>query len=266
MLRTTARLVLAGLLAAGTVGQGASADTQQRLDRIERLLESGSLLEMDRTQQQLQREVAELRGEVDLMERELENLRRQQRSLYEDLDTRLREVERSGVAAPPEPAPELPPATPSLDEELAAGEAPESDLLATETPETADEAAAEEAYQRAFDLLQDGRYQAAGSAFQAVLEEHPGTSYAENARYWLGETHYVVRNFDQALEQFEAVAGNPDNSKRPDAILKIGFIHYEQQQWDQARAALERVREEHAGTTVAALAEDRLQQMRDAGR
>ena len=270
---TIARLGLPALLLAGFALQPAAADTQERLDRIERLLESGTLLEMDRNQRQLQSEFSELRGEVDLMERELEELRRQQRNLYEDLDNRLRELERGGTSglstpgSPPEATPDLPPATPSLDDDLAAMEdAPESDLLDDEVPETADEAAAEEDYQRAFELLRDGRYQAAGNAFGQVLEDHPGTLYADNARYWLGETYYVVREFDSAMEHFQAVAEDPDNGKQADALLKVGFIHYERQQWDSARAALERVRNDHAGTTVAALAEDRLQQMRDAGR
>ncbi|MCP1674094.1 tol-pal system protein YbgF [Natronocella acetinitrilica] len=278
------RIALGAALVAGLACGTATADTQQRLDRIERLLESSSLLDMDRNQQQLQREFAELRGEVDVMQRQLEELRQQQRNLYEDLDTRLRNLERDGGsgggsadsdliipdASVDDDLVDLPPATPSLEDDLASASAeedePESELLASEAQGNGDAGAAEEDYQRAFDLLREGRYQAAGNAFSQVADNHAGTIYADNARYWLGETYYVVRDFDAAMEHFTAVAENDDNNKQPDARLKIGFIHYERQQWDRARQTLEQVRDEHAGTTVATLAEDRLRQMRDAGR
>ena len=278
------RIALGAALVAGLACGTATADTQQRLDRIERLLESSSLLDMDRNQQQLQREFAELRGEVDVMQRQLEELRQQQRNLYEDLDTRLRNLERDGASAGgsadsdliipdasvDDDLVDLPPATPSLEDDLASASAeedePESELLASEAQGNGDAGAAEEDYQRAFDLLREGRYQAAGNAFSQVADNHAGTIYADNARYWLGETYYVVRDFDAAMEHFTAVAENDDNNKQPDARLKIGFIHYERQQWDRARQTLEQVRDEHAGTTVATLAEDRLRQMRDAGR
>ncbi|MDZ7810957.1 MAG: hypothetical protein U5L11_13915 [Arhodomonas sp.] len=52
--------------------------------------------------------------------------------------------------------------------------------------------------------------------------------HADNARYWLGASHYVVREFDQALSRVPARPQRLDDSgKRPDALLKSGYIHYE---------------------------------------
>jgi TolA-binding protein len=53
----------------------------------------------------------------------------------------------------------------------------------------------------------------------------------------------------------------PDSAKLPDALLKIGFCNFELQQWDQARAALQRVAREFPDTTAARLATQRLERM-----
>ncbi len=254
-------------LALGLSAAPASADVERRLDRIERLLDGGTLMDMSRLQDRMRQEVQELRGEFELMQRAIHDLERQQRSLYEDLDLRLQALEQgAGDTQPGAVVPD----TPGLDAEfdleadLDAMDG-ETDISAADAEANGD-SAAEAAYQEAFDLLRDGRYERAGQAFRAVLENHPGTLYAENALYWLGESYYVVRDFDAAMEQFEAVAADEDNNKRPDALLKKGFIHYERGQWDQARSTLEQVRDEYPGSTVATLAENRLQRMRDEGR
>lgn len=273
MAETTARptrwrhgLVIA-VLALGLVSVPAWADVERRLDRIERLLDGSTLMDMNRLQERLRQEVQELRGDVDIMQRALDDLERQQRSLYEDLDSRLQSLEQgAGDSQPGAQVPE----TPGLDAEVDLeaeldGLEGETDIDAGELDASAD-GDAEAAYQKAFDLLRDGRYSRAGDAFREVLENHPGTLYAENALYWLGESYYVVRDFDTAMEHFEAVVADEDNNKRPDALLKKGFIHYERGQWDRARSALEQVRDDYSGTTVATLAENRLQRMREEGR
>ncbi|MEN1727898.1 MAG: tetratricopeptide repeat protein, partial [Pseudomonadota bacterium] len=54
-------------------------------------------------------------------------------------------------------------------------------------------------------------------------------------------------------------------SKQGDALLKIGFSHFELQQWTEARAALEQVRSDFPDSTLARLADGRLRDMRLAG-
>ncbi len=263
---TWRRGLVALALTAGLLAQPAAADVERRLDRIERLLDGSTLMDMSRLQERLRDEVANLRGDIDVLQREVQELQRQQRSLYEDLDSRLQAIEQGDTgtagAAPPD-RPSLP-ETPALDADLAAGGEP------TDIPDEAGEAApqsdAAEDYQRAFELLREGRYESAGNAFREVLENHPGTLYADNALYWLGESYYVVRDFDSAMAQFESVIADGDNNKRPDALLKKGFIHYERGQWQQARNALEEARDAYPNTSVATLAENRLRRMRDEGR
>ena len=84
------------------------------------------------------------------------------------------------------------------------------------------------AYDEALELLKEGRYNDASAAFQSFLKTYPGSSYADNAQYWLGEVYYVTRKFKPALAEFGKVLTNiRDSTKIADAKLKMGYIHYE---------------------------------------
>ena len=54
----------------------------------------------------------------------------------------------------------------------------------------------------------------------------------------------------------------PQHTKAKDALLKIGFIQYENKQWQQARKSLQQVTANYPGTTVASLAAKRLDRMK----
>jgi tol-pal system protein YbgF len=98
----------------------------------------------------------------------------------------------------------------------------------------------------------------------AILREG---RYADNANYWLGETYYVTRDFDQALQTFAGLVNNfPQSPKVSDSQLKMGYIYYEKQDWAAARKSLEAVVSNYPGTTTARLANDRLQRMKKEGR
>ena len=123
--------------------------------------------------------------------------------------------------------------------------------------------AEQQAYDQAFRALRETRYADAAEGFDGFLRDHPQSSYAPNALYWLGEVYYVTRDFETALAQFERLQETyPDSSKKPDALLKIGFSHYELGNWDRARAALEQVIADFPGTNYSRLAENRLRTMR----
>ncbi len=244
-MRAAARAVLAVWLTLASLAAPAEVRLEDRVTRLEQLVNGRGLVEMLTQLEQLQREVQALRGEVELQGHELQQLKARQRDLYVDLDRRLQQLE---AGAAPSGAPATPAGTGA----------------ATPSPGSADAARAD--YQRALDILREGRYRQAGEAFQAFLKTHPGSAYADNAQYWLAETYYVTRQFDAALAEFEKVLKQyPGSSKIPDARLKIGFIQYEKGHWDQAREALQQVVAEHPGTTAARLAAERLARMKREG-
>ena len=121
-------------------------------------------------------------------------------------------------------------------------------------------------YQAAFELLKDQRYEPAAMAFEQFLKSYPDSELADNAQYWLAESHYVTQGFERALGEFEIVITRYPNSRKvPDALLKMGYCNYELEQWGAARDALKRVQGEFPETTAARLAGQRLERMEEEG-
>lgn len=82
---------------------------------------------------------------------------------------------------------------------------------------------AKEQYDYAFGLLSQANYPEAESALIAFLVNHPKDPLAGNAKYWLGETHYVRGQFRDAAVIFaEGYQQYPDSAKAPDNLLKLG--------------------------------------------
>ena len=212
-----------------------------------------SLLDLLRQLEELQTEVRQLRNTVEVQGHELEQLKGRHRTLYDDLDKRLREVERRSsavVAAPPPPLPVTVPST-----VLSAPAAPR----VVTVPQ-------QQEYDAAFELMKQGLYDRAVKAFRAFLVKHPDSGLADNAQYWIAEGNYVLRNYKLALEEFTKVVNAANNPKAPDALLKIGYVHYELGAYDKARKTLTDVQERYAGTGVAKLAAVRLEKMKKEGR
>lgn len=225
-----------------------SGDHERRLQRLERILENRILVEMLDRMEALQTELQALRGASETHANKIEGLKRRQKELYLDLDRRMQELERTGVGSPAAPP-------------QAAADAAE-DVNAT-----VDANIEQSAYERAFRMLQEGRYDQAEGEFQTFLQAYPNGRYTANAQYWLGEVYYLKRDFDKAVREFSKVIdGYPNSTKRPNALLKKGFVHYEKGEWAEARASLQAVKQQYPETSAARLASNRLRQMSAEGR
>ena len=81
-----------------------------------------------------------------------------------------------------------------------------------------------QAYESAYGFLLQQNYGAAQAGFTDFLKTYPRDSLVPNALYWLGETHYVQRNYADAAEAFDLVMQGFGNSpKAPDSMLKRGM-------------------------------------------
>ena len=206
-----------------------------------------TLLDLLRQLEELQTEVRQLRNTVEVQGHDLEQLKGRQRSLYDDLDKRVREAERRATAPPPVPVASV----------ATAGATPSARVI---TPPQQQE------YDAAFELMKQGQYEKAVKAFRVFLTKHPDSGLADNAQYWIAEGNYVLRNYKLALEEFTKVVNDTQNPKVPDALLKIGYVHYELGAYDKARKTLTDVQQRYAGTSVGKLAAVRLDKMKKEGR
>ncbi|MET0065824.1 MAG: tol-pal system protein YbgF [Candidatus Thiodiazotropha sp.] len=245
-----------------------AASLEQRLQRLERTMQNQSLADLVLQIQQLQREVQQLRGDVEMQKHTMDAMSRRQRDLYLDIDQRLSRFQGAPVAAAaaasapgaaaPQPAPST--SAPPGGGPVVASAPPAAQVT---PPDPKQE---ELAYQEAFNLLKQGRYPESISAFSSFLKQYPGGSYEDNAQYWLAEASYVNRDFDTALNEFSQVrARYPQSPKVPGAMLKMGYIHYEKQNWDEAKGVLKELQMNYPDTTEARLADKRLQRISKEG-
>lgn len=79
-------------------------------------------------------------------------------------------------------------------------------------------------YENAFAMVKNRQYKAAQTEFESFLRDYPDHALASNARYWLGETHYVRGEFESAARVFaEGYQKDPKGSKAGDNLLKLGL-------------------------------------------
>ncbi len=262
---------------------------EKRLANVERLLQNNGLLEMLQQIESLQQEVKKLRGEIEVNNHVIDQMKNQQHNLYVDIDRRLQSIEtpitgnqsptaktinsnppletlgRTETVSPPQNHNQAEAVALTLEQtdtqtQASATTASET-ASAPEPVKTAksDEIQIQAKYQQAFKLLKKSEYDQAIKAFDAFLQAHPNNQYSDNAQYWMAETLYVKRQYEDAIREYNnLVTHYPDSQKVPHGLLKIGYSYQEMGKTDEAKLWYTEVRQRFPGTTASRLANDRL--------
>ena len=83
---------------------------------------------------------------------------------------------------------------------------------------------AQAAYDKAYNAMKKGDYKTAEAGFTAFMKKYPKSDLVGNANYWLGETYYVRKQYEQAVGVFaDGFTKYKNNSKAPDNLLKLGL-------------------------------------------
>lgn len=243
--------LLAGGLAWSTAVRAQPADKQlvyESLDRIE----------------QLEQEVRQLRGDLEVYRHRQENLNRRLEALESGAPGggARSELPSPETTVPPQrvtstlPSPEVRP-TPGPREE-APQQSPGRAL-----PSMAASGSEQVDYDKTLHLLREGRFEKAIAGFQDFLRNHPDSPLAGNSQYWLGEAYYVTRDFDNAKAAFINLGVNyPNNEKLPEALLKLGNIYQELGDKVKAREVLQQLLQTYPSSQAAGLAQKRLSTLR----
>lgn len=169
-------------------------------------------------------QLRDLTGRVEEVSFSLQRFEDRLEKLVADVDFRLAALERStspGAAMPPA---EIPSAQRG---EGAAGDRPADPDPVREPTGTANllpAGSAAEQYQEAQRLLTQGRYEDAEAALRTFLDRHPENQLSDNARYWLGESYYVRKRYEEAASAFlDNYKRGENGSKAPDNLLKLGL-------------------------------------------
>ncbi len=209
------------------------ADLSRRVDNL-------NLAAQSRDTIRLGDEMRGLRGDVENLRYLIESASKRNQELYVDLDKRLQTLESSGRSA-----------RLTIENQIVAPPP------AVATPEE------EATYLKVFDLLKASKYDEAISGFQEMIGRWPKGRYADNAHYWLGESHYAKKDYHTALDAFQKLLEQfPASAKAPDALLKSGLCYQQMGQPDAARERLQKVIDNHPNSSAAALAKARLEQLK----
>src|SRR5690606_15208394 len=142
----------------------ARVDAQQRT--LDQMASGGALMNLADSIDALRREMAELRGQVEVLHARLDLLDKRQKDLYVDLDNRLRKFEQ----------------------------------VRAEQDQAAQAAAAEQqAYEAGLAHFKANNYGAAIQALQAFQNEYPQSELAPSAQYWIGNAYYALRDYKAAI-------------------------------------------------------------------
>lgn len=195
--------------------------------------------------QQLQDDIAELRGIVEEQSHQIAKLQADQKEQYIDLDRRVAAL--SGGTGPTT-APGGNGAAASGPTTSGGGPGPAASANNSER----------DAYTTAFNMTKDKRFNDAIAAFNQLLVTYPKGEYSGNAYYWLGELYLAQPEpaLEKARQSFAQVVNQyPTNAKISDAMYKLGVVYHRLGDKTKALEYLNRVQSQYPGTQAAKLAQ-----------
>lgn len=210
-------------------------DLRAKVDAIAKDLNARVDTKMDKTQaldfvnqnEQAMAEIAKLRGQIEVLANQIAMAEKRQKELYADLDARLKKVEPKEV---------------TID-----GKTTEIDPLE------------QKSYDSAMATLKGGDYAAAAQALQEFVRRYPGSGYASNAQYWLGNAYYASGDFKGAIAAQQSLLSlYPDSPKAPDALLNIATSYLELKDKKNAKKYWQMVISKFPGSAAAATAKERM--------
>ncbi len=203
------------------------------------------------TLKSLQQDLQELRGQLEIQNHQIAELKKQQIIPYKDLDTRL-----GNVAVSPTPR--------APDDELHLDMSQNTTSTALKKPisypipaNTMKNNPADEqiSYLAAYELVKNKHFDEALQAMQNFVSYYPHGGYTANAYYWLGELYMVKKYYPEAIKQFETVLNQfPASSKSAPSSLKIGYALAASGKEFEAKKRLQQVVKNYPDTPTAQLA------------
>ncbi|MGS2723788.1 tol-pal system protein YbgF [Porticoccus sp. GXU_MW_L64] len=187
--------------------------------------QSGQLINQQQTEmfyqlQSLLEEVRQLRGMVEELTYQVDELKQRQQDDYLDLDRRISTAgNTAGGSGVPDSAPGV--NQPTL-------------------PVAGDDE--KQLYGRAQSLLKAKQFDEASAAFENHIASYPNGKLVANSHYWLGQIYMVKGDLAKAGQAFSQVVNKyPGSNKALDSALKLGRVYHLQGDNAKARALLEKV-------------------------
>lgn len=114
-------------------------------------------------------------------------------------------------------------------------------------------------YMEAYKTYKAGKIKEAREKFMTVLKDYPENEYSDNARFWVAETYYKEKAYEDAILAYEELLRkNPESNKAPAALLKQGLAFYAIKEDEFGRITLEKLIKKFPNSEEAKLARKKL--------
>ena len=215
----------------------------------------------------LEKKSRELTGENEVLQNEIEQLKKVQKQGFLNIDEQIDELRQNK-----KPTPQVQSSTAVIDSKSVVASSVKLDVAKNVTtpasepthdiksagiktiPKNVTENSAssngsirapsdyeKETYQDAFNKM-SASPTAATQAFKEYIKLQPDSPLAANAQYWIGEIMYSHNNYKGAVQEFIKVLQQYKGSnKAPDAAIKLGYSFYALKNWPYARRTFEDV-------------------------
>ncbi len=246
---------------------------ETRFAKVEEALKNQALLDLYTQIEALKADLNKLRGQIEVLNNNVENSAKRQRDMYTDLDSRLTRIEQHGGAVAPFPAvptsaPAAVTAPPVAAQAPAVAPAASATAALPASPASipGDPAAEARNYDAAQAQRRLGNYQGAIVAFQNFLAQYPKSNLAPRAQYWIGDSYFNLRDFRLAIAaQQTLVKTYPDSATVPDAMLNIASSQIEMGETIAGKKSLDEILQKFPISEAAGKAKRRLAAMNAVG-
>ena len=117
-------------------------------------------------------------------------------------------------------------------------------------------------YDTAWADYTNGQWELAIQGFEAYLKTFPRSEFADDAQFYIGQTHYADGAFEDAVNAFEeALLNYPTGDIVPEASYKRGLALDRLGETDRAQQAFELVVENYPDSTMATLSQQALDRL-----
>jgi tol-pal system protein YbgF len=203
--------------------------------------------------QQMQEEIAQLRGMLEVQQNEIQRLKQEGLERYQDLDSRLSAAS-SGRSVSQNSS-----TVGAIDAGGPVQAPPGASAQGAASNESADPEKEKLYYDAAFDLIKAKDFDKASQAFSAFLRKYPNSPYAGNAQYWLGEVNLAKGDLQGAGQAFAKVSqAYPQHNKVPDSLYKLADVEVRLGNRDKANGILRQVIADYPNSSAAQLAQRQL--------
>lgn len=233
-----------------TVNNSLSAAQQRSADEIAQLRKS--MFELQNQIDRQKNDLSQLRGDNELLARNLAEIQIRQKDLLQAAEQRLQASEQKVLAAEQR--------SQSVEQKLTKLEPVKINLDGREFMADPNE---KRDYDAAFALFRTGDFVTSQKALFDFIQRYPGSGYSPSALYWLGNAQYSNRDYKEAIINFRSmISKNSDHVRAPEAMLSISNCQLEMKDPKGAKKTLEELMKVYPKSEAAFAGVERLRTLK----